>query len=181
MSLLKNRHIAALIMCVMILLGFLLGAAASGRRLYGRVEDIFYNGAKGNGVGIASDLGNRAEAAGNLGTIAVKYIDPRDDMIEDLEDAIDDMNDDDLSNVAEANADLEKAVSRIYDRLGDLDLSQKDAEYRSSLYADFMSYGSTMSHDPYNQAAAEYNSEIRAFPGNIFFALMGYDAAPLFR
>lgn len=43
-------------------LGLLLGPYVSGLRLEKSLEDIFYNGESGNGIGVASDLSDRPTA-----------------------------------------------------------------------------------------------------------------------
>jgi len=179
---LKNRRTACLVMCVMILISLPIGAYASGSRLYSHVEDMFYNGERGNGVGVASDLSGRANAAMNLATVAQRYVAPGDGLVQPVLDACNEVSmASTLEEKKQADEYLAKAMAALYDGMGELSLSDKDEGYRSSLYADFTSYGSTMSHDGYNQAAAQYNRQLDAFPGRIFFSLLGFDEAPIFR
>ena len=179
---LKNRRTAALAMCVMIFLSFIIGGWRSGARLYGEVGDIFYNGEKGNGIGVASDLSQRAESAVNMIIVAKRGLEADDDVLKELEAAVTAMNSaGSLEDKAEANSVLTSAMAAVYDALGEVSLSEKDEGYRQSLYADFTSAAMTMSHDGYNEQAVEYNRAIKSFPGSIFFAIFGYGEVPVFR
>ncbi len=182
MDKLKNRRIAAGVMVLMILLSVLLGAWRSGSRLYGEVETLFYNGEAGNGIGVASDLSQRAEAAVNLIIVAKRNMDQTDPVILDLEAAVTEVNVAG-SLMARFSADNEMAgcMTALYEALGEVALSEKDAGYRSSLYADFTSAAMTMSHDPYNAQAVEYNRALNTFPGGLLMQLFGFEDAPVFR
>lgn len=182
MTRLQDRRTAAAVMVLMIVLGVLLGAWRSGSRLYARVEDLFYNGEKGNGVGMASDLSQRVDAAVNMILVAKRSIDPADSAVTGLEEAVTAVNAaSGLQEKYRADRAMASAMTVLYERLGEAALSDKDAGYRASLYADFTSAAMTMSHDPYNAQAVEYNREITSFPGRLFFALFGYEEAPIFR
>lgn len=182
MAKLTDRRTAAAVMAVMMALGVLLGAWRSGSRLYGAVEDLFYNGQKGNGVGVASDLSRRADAAVNMIIVAKRNLSADEAAVTDLEAAVTAVSAaSSLQEKYRADRQMHDAMTVLYDRLEEAPLSDKDAGYRSSLYADFTSAGMTMSHDPYNAQAVEYNRELMAFPGRFLFALFGYEEAPVFR
>ena len=182
MEMLSNKRVAAGIMVLMILLGIVLGAYRSGSRLYGEVEDLFYNGQTGNGIGVASDLSDRAEAAFNLIVVAKRNMDQTDPAILELEKAAMAANSaGTLQGKGIADQMLEVCMDALYEALGEVALSEKDAGYRESLYADFNSAAMTMSHDPYNAQAVEYNRAIRSLPGRFFFSLFGFEEAPVFR
>ena len=44
-------------------------------------------------------------------------------------------------------------------------------KYRQSLYADFNSRNDTISHDPYNQYAQDYNQALDGFPASLLAAI----------
>ncbi|MEA4920527.1 MAG: LemA family protein [Clostridiaceae bacterium] len=182
MSAFSNRRTAASIMAAMIALSILLGAYRSGARLYSQVENAFYNGAKDNGIGIASDLTQRSESSVNLVTVAKRYLESDNSLLSNVQSAVSGLNSaDSLYEKYQANKDLDAAMSALYDGMSGLRLSEKDESYRKSLYADFTSASMTMSHDSYNETAIEYNREISSFPGSIFFTLYGFGKAPVFR
>lgn len=173
---------AALVMAAMIIAGCLLGGFNSGRRLKNDLEDIFYQGEYKNGVGVASDISHRVDCGRSLATVAARYMEPDDkavaflrEMCADAEAATT------LTEKKAADDSVETAFVQLYELLEKEALSAKDEAYRKSIYADFTSYGDTMSHDPYNDAAVRYNREINAFPGSVFFKLMGLEKAPYFR
>lgn len=182
MEKLKNRRVAVGAMVLMILLGILLGAYRSGSRLYGEVETLFYNGEEGNGIGVASDLSQRADAAVNLIVVAKRNMDPNDPFITELEKAVTEVGmAKDLTARFAADNEMDGSMTALYHALGEVDLSEKDAGYRSSLYADFTSAAMTMSHDPYNAQAVEYNRALHTFPGGLLMGLFGFEDAPIFR
>jgi len=182
MEKLRNRHVAAGIMVLMILLSLPLGAWRTGSRLYGAVEDLFYNGEAGNGIGVASDISQRAEAAVNMIIIAKRNMDPNDPCITGLEAVVMEVNmAKSLQARHQADVEMGGCMAALYDALGEAPLSEKDARYRESLYADFTSAAMTMSHDPYNAQAVEYNRALSAFPGGLLMRLFGYEEAPVFR
>lgn len=173
---------AALVMAVMIAAGCFIGGFNSGRRLVSDLDSIFYSGAKGNGVGVASDISHRAECGRNLVTVAERYMEPDDQALDFLREmcAYSEAAET-LTQKKDGDDSVEIAFVQIYELLERESLSAKDEAYRKSIYADFVSYGDTMSHDPYNDAAVRYNREITAFPGSVFFKLMGLEKAPIFR
>lgn len=182
MDKLKNRRTAAGVMVLMILLSILLGAWRSGSRLYGRVETLFYNGEAGNGIGVASDLTQRAESAVNLIIVAKRNLEQDDPAVTGLEAAVTAVHTaKSLQARYAADKDMAACMTALYDALGQAALSDKDAGYRSSLYADFTSAAMTMSHDPYNAQAVEYNQALRSFPASLLFRLFGFEEAPVFR
>lgn len=183
MMLSSPRHRrAALVMALMIIAGCLLGGFNSGRRLTKTLDEAFYGGARGNGVGVASDISHRADCGRNLATVAGRYMEPDDKAVAFLREmcAYADSAET-LTEKKDADDSVEMAFVQLYELLEEETLSDKDEAYRKSIYADFVSYGDTMSHDPYNDAAVRYNREISTFPGSLVFKLMGLERAPVFR
>jgi len=182
MEKLMDRRFAAAAMCVMMILGLLLGAYSSGSRLRSAVEDVFYNGELGDGIGVASDMSNRCAAVRNLIVVAKRSLDPSSEALKAAGDAVAMAESaSSLADKAEADRALEDAITALYDELGQVGLSDNDSRYRSKLYADFSSYGDSMSHDGYNDSAADYNSKLSAIPGGMLMRLFGLRPAPLFR
>lgn len=183
MMLSSPRHRrAALVMALMIIAGCLLGGFNSGRRLTKALDEAFYGGAKGNGVGVASDLSHRIDCGRNMATIAARYLEPNDELLINIQSVCAEADGAvRLGEKKTADKNVEAAFIQLYELLGNENLSDKDEAYRKSIYADFVSYGDTMSHDPYNDAAVRYNREISTFPGSLVFKLMGLERAPIFR
>ena len=74
----KNPNVACVIMVIAIVLSVLIGGHRSLSAEASKVEDIFYNGVDGDGIGVNSDLDHRAALAYALVTVAKRYL-PADD------------------------------------------------------------------------------------------------------
>ena len=183
MKLLENKIICVLIMLVLITGGFWLGGYKGLSGLYSDVESVFFTGEDGDGICIENDLTERVNAAENMVTIARKYNSGSDE-VKALSDAAAQMSS--LSqnkNIAarmDENKKLATAMSALYREMADYSLSERDERYRQSLYADFNSRGDTISHDPYNSHAQEYNEVLSAFPANIMAAVTPVEEAVIF-
>ncbi len=170
-----SRKAAAAVMIALIVLALPLGAASSGRRLYNKVEAAFSANA-------ASDLAARIGAAENMTVVAGRYLAPDDQALTAVSDAAAELGRaKTLRQKYDADAALAGAVLTLSLKLTDSSLSDKDEQYRSGLYADFVSAGQKLSHDAYNDAARAYNEKLKAFPGRLFFALFGYKEAPIWQ
>lgn len=176
----KKQKRAALACCLMAALGLLLGPYVSGLRLEKSLEDIFYNGESGNGIGVASDLSDRADCGVNLASVGSRYLESS--LLSPLKNAAQGLRSaGSLREKAEANETLEREFRAVSSLLEAEDLSGKDEELVSSLVSMFDSCSYTMSHDGYNAEASGYNSAIKTFPGSLIFSLMGLETAPIFR
>ena len=173
MSALKNRRTAALIMAAMMVLALPLGAGASGRRMFNKVEAAFEQN-------VAGDLMARVGAASALNVVAWRYLSADDPQLQKLAEAASTASDaETLQEAAQADRALEEAFLAVYLALDEDNMSEKDAGYRSGLYAEFLSAAQKIAHDSYNDTARAYNKNLKAFPGRMFFTLLGYDPAPV--
>ena len=184
MKLLENKGLAIIIMAALIIGGFWLGGYKSLSGLYQNVEDVFFTGEDGDGICIANDLAERETAAGNLITIARKYM-GESDVILQVSNAAARLaasagSDNDIEGCLTANQALDTAMESLYRGLGELNLSEKDEAYRQRLYADFNSRGDTISHDPYNQYAQAYNQTLDGFPASLLAAITPVHKAVIF-
>ncbi len=57
---------------------------------------------------------------------------------------------------------------------------EKDSQYREALQAEMKSRSVTISNDPYNQCAEEYNQRLDGFPANLLGKALGLKRAELF-
>ena len=183
MSMRKLPYRAALcIMAAMILFAIFLGGGRSLRALRDGVEQIFWNGADGDGIGIASDLGKNSADAVNLLSVARGY-DISADALTDLEAALDAMDaaGRGITALYQANTELTQCVTAVYEELGRQSLSERDEGYRQSLYHNILSRNDTMGRDPYNEEALAFNQALARFPANLLGAATFVRSAPLFR
>ena len=73
MKILENRGICIGLMLVLVVCGFLLGGYKGLAGQYRKAADVFFVGETGDGICIANDMGERANALTNLQTVAKKY------------------------------------------------------------------------------------------------------------
>lgn len=168
MKILENRAIAIVLMVALIAAGFILGGYKSLNSLYEKnILNIFCRGEDNDGVCIDNDLSERASDAINMAKIGSKY----DNAAKEARDAnsaaarLQSMTD--IKDKSDANKDLEAAVGALFTALTGGELSPSDAAYVQRLYTDFNSRNETISHDPYNKYALEYNSTIGKFPASL--------------
>lgn len=173
---------AMAVMAIAIVCAIWLGGYLSLRRLYNKVETVFTAGVDGDGLGIANDLNERIKLAYNLVTVAKKYLSADDGDIRAVltaRDALMEANG--IADKYGANVALTEATTDLYQKMGSLSLTDTDARYRVSLFNDLSSRNDTISHDPYNQMALEYNQALEVFPANILKAVTFSRYAPLFQ
>lgn len=181
MNILDRKWFGALVMVILIIAGTFLGCRLTIHSFYSDLEQIFYHGQDGDGICIENDLSSRAEDAVNLTTIAGKYSDIDVKLTADVKQCAAQLTSAaEINEKKEADDRLTAAFSALYEELEGCGLSEKDEKYRSRLYADFRSRAEIISHDPYNAAAAEYNSKIDSFPANLINRLSGGSEAVLF-
>ncbi|MCL1849437.1 MAG: LemA family protein [Clostridiales bacterium] len=182
MDILKKNSIAAFAMVMMILAGTLIGSHNSLVSLRDKAAGVFVIGARGDGIGIQGDLRERDNAAYNMVVIARKYLPEDNALIQNVLNARKAL--DSASSVrqkAAADRELAIAVKDLYDVLSGMALSDQDARYPQRLYTDFYSRGETISHDPYNQTAAEFNRILAGFPAGVLGGLTGIQPLELFQ
>jgi len=76
-----KRKAAAIGLAVWIVIFSLLGGHMTLKKEYGRVADVFTQGVEGDGLSIAHDLSQRADAAYNLTVIAQRYLGAEDSLV----------------------------------------------------------------------------------------------------
>ncbi len=165
----------------MIIFGTLAGGRGSLAALREEAGIVFSVGARGDGIGIQSDLNERAAAAYNMVVIARKYLPEENALIrnalaerEALSKAVS------VKEKSRANKALSVAVKDLYDALCNMALSDVDSKYPQALYTEFQSGADRISHDPYNVKAAGFNKTLTAFPASVLAALTGIKPLDLF-
>lgn len=177
----QKNCIACIVMIVMIAAGTLIGSHTSLMGMRREAEAIFTVGARGDGIGIQSDLRERDGVAYNMVVVARRYLPDDHALIQNVQSARSDL--DAAASVRDksrANRALDTAVKDLYDVLNTIDLSEQDARYPQRLYTDFRSRGDTISHDPYNRAAAAFNDTLSGFPAGLLGGLTGVRPLELF-
>ena len=181
MSIWRNSRFAAVVMLLMIAAGTLVGSHNSLADLREKAAAVFTLGARGDGIGIQSDLNERAGIAYNLVVLARKYL-PEDNAL--IQNAVSTAtalaSAGGIREKSAANRALETTVKDLADVLSSLTLSAQDARYPQRMYTDFRSRGDAISHDPYNQAAVSFNRILSGFPAKLLGGLTGIRPLELF-
>ena len=167
MKLLESKVLCIVLMLALIAGGFFLGGTMKLNGLYADAEKVFLTGEDGDGICIANDLAERANAATNLVTIASKYSGVKDEAAKVTSAVAALKTANEIGEKKEANSNLDVAVEGLFKALEDETLTSNDETYARRLYTNFNSRNDTISHDPYNNYAVEYNETIAAFPANL--------------
>lgn len=168
MKYLKNRKAAIGITSFLVLASILFGAHSSLTRLREQALAVFYNGEKMDGKGIQYDLKYISDQCYDLTVVAERYLDGKDQRIEEVLD-----NREQLDRAAapgdkfKAKEKLLEAAMSLYDALGTVELTEKDAYYRDSFPVNVKSRQLIISHSTYNEHAIAFNKCLKRFPANI--------------
>lgn len=168
MEFFKKRINAWLITLVVVILATIIGAGSSLNKLRLEAENIFYIGEDKDGTGIQHDLEMIMSDCANLTVVAKRYMDKEHDLITAVQknrEALGAANTPGKKYL-EAQS-LLHSITELYIYMGDLPLSEKDKNYRNSLYANINSHNIIISRSTYNQRAREFNNILNHFPANI--------------
>ena len=178
----KNCKIAMAVLAAAIVVSVPLGFKRTMSGFYNDLQKVYQNGEYNDGLSIQNDLDYRVELAYNFATVAKRYLDADDPAVTALLDARQALDDADApAEQYDANMKLTTASTDLYEALGKLELSEKDENYRRSIYSDMTSRNDTIGNDPYNQLAIEYNQKLERFPASLLAPLTGVEKAELFR
>jgi len=172
---------AQIIMVLMIILGTLIGSHNTLAGMRKSAALVFTTGARGDGIGIQSDLRERSSAAYNMVVIARKYLPEENSLMQNVLktrtslDAASSVKDKALTDRL-----LETAVRDLHDVLNGMALSEKDAVYAQGQYTAFRSGGDRISHDPYNKVAESFNKSLSGFPAGFLGGLTGVKPLDLY-
>ncbi len=166
---LKNRKVAMLICVIVVALSILSGARRSISEVIAETESAFVYGVDGDGKSIYHDLGTRVQLANNLATVAERYLDEDDDLVQAVRSDADRLEKETSpSHCYDLNEQLTRSVSDLNAALLNESLSEADEGYREGIMTDLTSYAYIISHDGYNELVRELNEEtLGEFPANI--------------
>lgn len=178
----QKCRIAMIVMVAAILFSIPLGFRRTMNGFYMELQNEFQNGEFNDGLSIQNDLNERIDLAYNFATVAKRYLDADDPAVTAilaarlaLSEAVT------PGEMYDANLALTAASSDLYEALEGIELSEKDDAYRRSIYNDMASRNDTISHDPYNRLAYEYNQKLNDFPADLLSDLIGISQAELFQ
>ncbi|HOJ10190.1 MAG TPA: LemA family protein [Clostridiales bacterium] len=172
MEFLKKRTNAWLITLIIIILATVISSGSSLNKLRLEAENVFYIGEDMDGIGIQHDLEMIMSDCSNLTVVAGRYMDKEHELIKAVLKARDTLGAAKTpgKKYREAQNLLQSAVE-LYTYIGDLPLSQKDQDFRRSLYTNMKSHNIIISRSTYNQHAREFNNILSRFPANILSAV----------
>ena len=172
MNFLKTRGCAVLVLAAAVVGGTLFGAH---RSLTAQADKI-----TAQNEYVMKDLNTRVAVGSNFYTVASRYLPEDAPSMTALRDALDSLSEDVAA--PEGQEALRRALDGISSLPGGLDeLTEKDAEYVSGFQAQLRSVEDTLSRDPYNELAEQFNTEtLGGFPASVLGKLTGVDALPVY-
>lgn len=179
---LKSRKTAIAFTAVAVVASTVLGSHRSLAALRRGVEKTAFSGADGSGYSIAGDMQEICNIAHNLHTVGKKYLPENDKRLADLLMAVEDVETDRDWMLAKrpvadrkiALAELTACCDVVQMALKDVGVSEADSAYLAGFEVDLDSYLDTISRDPYNQLARQFNEEtLDKFPANVLGFLTG--------
>lgn len=198
MNLSVNRKLAGVVAVLLIVGSILFSGGRSLGKLREETSEMFYMGVNSDSLSIYNDLQARLESSYNILTVGRKYLGQYAGAVLALSEARDALSAaQDPAAMYSANAALSEAVesllssleggsmtgvfSALQSSLQEHGLSENDARSVMKQYNDFSSRNDTISHDGYNQHAAEFNQKLGRFPASLIGAVTGVKELPLFR
>jgi hypothetical protein len=168
MEFFKKKFNAWMITLITIILASVIGSGSSLNKFKNKTENIFYLGESKDGTGIQHDLEVIMSDSTNLTVVARRYIDKDHGLINAVSKSKETLNSAKTPGAKYREMqNLLISVTELYAYLGDLPLSEKDQNFRKSLYADINSRNIIISRNIYNQRAREFNRTLDYFPANI--------------
>lgn len=179
-----KRNISVLLCGLMVFIAIVTGgcrALLSARR---QAMDIFTLGFYGDGASISSDLAYRAEYAARLCMQAGAFLPEGSTLADDVAAAASGLS---LAATTrekfEANVNLTEKLAALragLERLGEPPSGSREGRDIFGLFVSLDSRNQTISHDPYNIRAREYNAMLATFPYNLYKKLVRADELELF-
>lgn len=176
----KSTKKALAITLAVVVIATLFGSHRSLNALREEALAVFEQGQYGDGLGVRSDLEKQQGVCANVRTVADRNLSADDAALKELAALCDkgyDPQDPAMAQKARA------AAGQTLDRLDELDgVSEKDRGYVSDLRAELASLELTISRDPYNDLAEDFNQKTLAgFPANILGGLTGIKPLNVYR
>ena len=174
----ENRLIARIVLAAAIAASLIFGGGGALRDLRADAEARFYAASES----ISAELLEMRSNAAALVSIANKYDAASKDFIGVMNKAIEALDAaEDISDKFQASLSLDSAVENLYSNLTGLKLGEIDAQDIRYAYKNFTSAQLRISHDSYNEQAADINRELGRFPAGLLGALTGVKPLDLFQ
>lgn len=176
----KSTKTALAITLAVVVLATLFGSHRSLNALREKALVVFEQGQYGDGLGVQSDLEKQHSVCANVNTVAGRSLSADDDACRALLGFFDQRGTSQDPALVQAERE---AARQVLDKLDGLDtLTDKDRGYVSDLRSELLSVELTISRDPYNLMAEEFNDKtLSAFPANILHTITGVKPLAVYR
>lgn len=169
----KGRARAIVCMILLIVLSIPLGAGFSLMRERDAVRDHYYI--------LIEDLADCRDEAVNMTTLAGKYMEADTKALEAVKEWNHQLGvSESPAEKAAAYTELTQSVNTLYNQLGEMDMTEADAEYREEIYADYMLYVDLISYSEYSVEAMKFNEKFLNSPAKTIGMLLGVKELELF-
>ena len=166
----ENRTIARIVLALAIAVSLVFGGGGALMDRRASLEEQF----SASSESISAELQEMRSNAAVLVSIARKYDEADKKMIGALDEAILALDGAaDASAKYQASLALDSAVENLYSDLSGLELGDVDTQDIRYAYKNFTSAQLRITHDSYNQLAAEFNRDLAKFPANLLGSLPG--------
>ena len=172
----ENRKIACAVLVVCIIASLLTGGGALMRQ-----RTALVNQYTASAYSVSAELSEMRSNAVRLASIASKYDAADKTLIAALTIAVNALDTaEDVQGQYGASLLMQSAVENCYANLSTLPLSSVDTSDIRYAYKNFTSALLRISHDSYNELAADFNAQLERFPANVLGAVCGVKKLQLF-
>lgn len=174
----ENLLIARIVLAVAIVIALVFGGGGALMDQRQAVSEQF----SASSESISAELNEMRSNAVVLASIAGKYKTADKSFIDALNAAVAALDGaEDPAAKHQASLTLDSAVEALYSHLTGLQLGEMDAQDARYAYKNFTSAQLRITHDGYNEAAAQFNRELSKFPAGLLGKLRGVRALSLFQ
>ena len=174
MKLFRKNSVAVLVFVLSVVLSILISGHLQLAKEADRVLDVFYEGERGDGLSIYSDLKDLVDASREIVSLSQKVMDPATEELVALNKAISEFQS--AETPQEYYAVYERIVSQIDDVSAlfvvycEDDSQMKMFEAKAAVFASKMN---TIGYDPYNSYVREYEKLLKNFPAGLIAKITG--------
>ena len=174
----ENRPVAYVVLALAVALSLVFGGGGALMDKRADVDQVY----QASSYSISAELHEKRDNAVTILSIAKKYDEADASYIADLDSAVSALESaEGAAAEYAASLQLDSAIEHVYSDLTGIRLSDMDAEDARYKYKNFTSAQLRISHDPYNELAADFNSQLSAFPANLLGLLRGVKPLELFQ
>jgi len=176
----ENRKLALIVLIVAALLCTFISGGAGLAKERRQASEAFFSVSES----IWADLNELGDNAKVLASIARQYASIDEALCLDVDSAVEVLRDlqgqQDVAAMFDASQTLTDCVEELYTVGNAVDMRENEQKDFRSVYKNFSSANLRISHDPYNETAAEFNMKLSRFPASLIGLVCGVDQLDLF-